>query len=302
MRNAVDHFTKHPVTVSDDRRGVVGLQPPLVNIVWAALLVFVATAVAVGSMLAARRRAPDGGYFADGDRAAGVFGVLATGFSVLLGFLIFLAFESFDASRSGAEVEAVTLVQQFETAQLLPPAERHDLSGSLVCYGRWVVSEEWPAMEDDTLGDALNPWGVELFRSTAAVEPGSASEEAAFGKWLDQTSEREQARQERIHGAAGIIPSPLWIVLFFISVVVVIYLLAFADSGERAFIQALYAGSVVAVITTMLLLLAFLDDPVNDGVGGLQPTAMERALILIDESIAASGIEVTPPCEASGQP
>ena len=52
-------------------------------------------------MLVARRRAPEGGYVADGDCAAGVFGVIATGFSVLLGFLIFLAFESYDASRPG---------------------------------------------------------------------------------------------------------------------------------------------------------------------------------------------------------
>ena len=51
-------------------------------------------------------KGPAGSYFEDGDRAAGVFGVLATGFAVLLGFVVFLAFESFDTSRSGAEAEA----------------------------------------------------------------------------------------------------------------------------------------------------------------------------------------------------
>ena len=70
-------------------------------------------------------RAPEGGYFADGDRAAGVFGVLATGFSVLLGFVVFLAFTSYDQSRSGAEQEALVLVQQVENAQFFPqPASR----------------------------------------------------------------------------------------------------------------------------------------------------------------------------------
>jgi hypothetical protein len=49
--------------------------------------------------LLVRRKAPDGGYFNDGDRAAGVFGVLATGFSVLLGFIVFLAFETYDGAR-----------------------------------------------------------------------------------------------------------------------------------------------------------------------------------------------------------
>ena len=73
------------------------------NIVWGLLVVVVVTAVTVTVMLLVRRRAPEGSYFTDGDRASGVFGVLATGFSVLLGFIIFLAFTSYDDSRSGAE-------------------------------------------------------------------------------------------------------------------------------------------------------------------------------------------------------
>jgi len=72
------------------------------NIVWAALITVFATAVTVTAMLLVRRRAPEGSYFTDGDRASGVFGVLATGFSVLLGFIIFLSFTSYDQSRSGA--------------------------------------------------------------------------------------------------------------------------------------------------------------------------------------------------------
>ena len=56
-------------------------------------------------------------------------------------------------------------------------------------------------MTSDTLGDALNPWGVALFRSLRAIEPRSASEQAAFSKYLDQRSDREDARTDRTHGA-----------------------------------------------------------------------------------------------------
>src|SRR6059058_5438645 len=118
----------------------------------AILVVVVATAFAVTTMLLVRSRAPDGGYFSDGDRAAGVFGVLATGFAVLIGFVVFLAFESFDTSRSGAEAEAELVAQQFETAQFLPVAVRGRLSGELVCYARTVIYKEWPRMESGTLG------------------------------------------------------------------------------------------------------------------------------------------------------
>jgi hypothetical protein len=146
-----------------------------VNIVWGALIVVAATSVAIAAMLLVRRWAPDGGFFNDGDRAAGVFGVLATGFSVLLGFLIFLAFESYDESRVGAETEAVVVAQQVETAQLLPPTVRDDLTGQLVCYARWVVDEEWDQMEAGSLDEQLNPWGATLFRSIEGLELTSAN-------------------------------------------------------------------------------------------------------------------------------
>ena len=71
----------------------------------AILIVVAATGIAITVMLWVRRTAPDGSYFNDGDRAAGVFGVLATGFAVLLGFVVFLAFTSYDAARAGAESE-----------------------------------------------------------------------------------------------------------------------------------------------------------------------------------------------------
>ena len=61
--------------------------------------------MATTATLLTRRNVPEGSYFADGDRASGVFGVLAAGFSILLGFIISLAFSSFDQSRVGAETK-----------------------------------------------------------------------------------------------------------------------------------------------------------------------------------------------------
>ena len=272
------------------------------NLFWGFLVTAGAVAVAVAAMLFVRRRAPEGSYFRDGDRASGVFGVLATGFSVLLGFVIFLTFTSYDQSRTGAEAEALTLTQQVETAQFLPAAVGGELTGELVCYGRYVVEEEWERMEAGTLGDDLNPWGVELFRTLQAVEPGSASEQSAYGKWLDQTSDREAARLDRIHGAVGVIPTPLWIVLLVISLVIFGYMLFFADSGEGAVTQGVLMGSVTSVIVLMLLLLNFLDNPFHTGVGGLRPVAMERSLRLVDEALDAVGSDVRIPCDAAGSP
>lgn len=272
------------------------------SIVVGAVVTAVAVALAVTAMLLVRRRAPAGSRFSDGDRASGVFGVLATGFSVLLGFIVFLAFEAYDEARSGAEAEARVVVQQLETAQFLAPEVAAELSGELVCYARSVVTTEWEQMADGDLGNAVNPWGVEMYRTIRDVVPASDTEQSAYDRWMEQTADREDARQSRVHGAEGLIPLPLWLVLYVVSATVFVFLLFFADSAERVATQALLMGSVALVITLLLCLLAFFDHPHGHEVGKLSPTAMERTLVLLRLEAEAAGVEVDAPCDAAGDP
>jgi hypothetical protein len=271
------------------------------NVLWAVLITVVVTAVAVAAMLLVRRHAPQGSYFADGDRAAGVFGVLATGFAVLLGLVVVLGFTSYDESKSGADTEALVTRQLFETAQFMPDSATLRLSNEVVCYARFVVFEEWPQMEEGTVQSELNPWGIRLFRTLRGVEPRTASEQAAYSKWLDQVSEREQARRDRIHGAAGVIPSPLWVVLFLTGGVIFAFILFFADSAERALSQAMLMGSIAVVVAATLILLWFLDNPYHRGFGGLRPVAMERTLDILAEARQVVDQRGPLPCDSEGQ-
>jgi hypothetical protein len=271
-----------------------------VNVALGLLVVIVVAAITVTAMLLVRRRAPEGSYFTDGDRASGVFGVLATGFSVLLGFIIFLAFQSYDAARLGAEAEATIVAQQLQTAQFLPPDAAQQLTGELLCYARSVVGTEWDALDAGTLGDAINPWGAEMFRTIAGVEPKTTTQQSAYDRWMDQTVDREQARIARVHTAEGIIPVPLWLCLFVICGVIFGYMLFFADRGERVVTQAVLMGSVTVIITLLMLLVIFFNHPYGGGVGRLQPAAMERTLRLIDAQLEFVGLNMTPPCDERG--
>ena len=271
------------------------------NVLATAAIVALAAAAAIGVLLLVRRRAPDGGHYNDGDRAAGVFGVLATGFAVLLGLVVVLAFTSYDESRTGAETEAITVAQQFEVANLLPQPQGRRLAGELVCYARSVVHQEWPRMQAGSQTSDTNPWGLQLYRTLRDIEPRTAAEQAAYAKWLDLRLDRETARNTRLHGASGVIPAPLWIVLAVSAVLIIGFMLVFADSGEHAAIQATFVGSVVVVIVATLLLIRFLDDPYNPGVGALKPVAMERTLTVVDEYRRALGEADPLPCDEQGQ-
>ena len=192
------------------------------------------------------------------------------------------------------------MVQQFETAEFLPPATRDRLTGEIACYARSVVHQEWPAMERGEGGDAINPWALALFRSMKASDPRTAGEQAAYSKWLDQTSDREAARNDRLHGAEGIIPSTIWIVLILIALVVFAYMLFFADPREGAFAQAMLMGSATTVIVLTLTAINALDSPYRPGLGQIQPVAMERSLRVLDRARAVTGETAPLPCDARG--
>ena len=177
------------------------------SLLWSIVILLVANVATIAAMLLVRRRAPDGSYFTDGDRASGVFGVLAGGFAIFAGFIIFLAFTTYDQSRSGGEAEALTVVQQFETAEFLPRAVRGRLTGELVCYGRSVVDQEWPDMEDggaarrSTPGPSPSSGRLKLaqpdqrqragrVREVARSDPGPRAGPAA----IDSTARRASSR------------------------------------------------------------------------------------------------------------
>ena len=84
--------------------------------------------------------------------------------------------------------------------------------------------------------------------------------------------------------------------------VIFVYMLFFADSGERAKTQALLMGSVSIVICLLLQLLVFFNHPHGDGVGRLHPTAMERTLRLMDAQFEAADVNLEAPCDEHGNP
>ena len=157
-------------------------------------------------------------------------------------------------------------------------------------------------METGVERGAINPWAIALFRTMQAVQPATAAEQSAYDKWFDLTSTREEARRDRIHASEGVIPTPLWRVLFFTAGLIVVYMLFFADSGERAVVQGLLMGSVVAVMVATLLLIRTLDAPYRPGLGQLQPVAMDQTLGLIDQARDALGQDDPPPCDTDGRP
>jgi hypothetical protein len=266
------------------------------------LIVIVSVAVMVGALLLVRGRAPVGGFFTDSDRAAGVFGVIGTGFAVFLAFVIFLSFESYDRARESASIEAVATIELFRIAQLYSDRPRVQLHGQLVCYARSVINHEWSAMREQRDSPIVQDWVVRLERTIEGIEIRKEKQGIAYAQWFDRAAERREGRRGRLAEAFPYVPAIVWAALLLGGLLLLAYVCFFADPGERLFVQVLMVASVTAMVVSGLLLVRFLDRPYETASGGIRPRAMLATLAVMESESERLGPEGTIPCDQSGRP
>jgi hypothetical protein len=264
------------------------------------------TLAAVGGMLSllhfVRLRSPEGGFFKDSDRAAGVFGVVGTSYAVLLAFVIFLAFESYQTAKAEAGREAIAVLELYTTAHAFSSDEEAELRGELLCYARAVQEDEWSAMRHRHASDLVDRWTDTLERSFGEVAVTNDKQAVAYEHWYAEDDIREEARRGRLAEAAPVVPAPLWFILILGAGLVLTYMIAYADRGERYLLQALMVGAVTAIVTSSLLVIFFLDRPYENRSGSIKPVEMERTLEHIEILQEVAGETIVPPCDEDGDP
>lgn len=274
------------------------------NIWFAAGVIAACTAAAVVVMLLIRARfAPAGGHFHEHDRASGVFGFVGAGFAILLGFVVLLSFEGYSHAKEKAEDEATAVFDQYEVAALFQPdGRRVELRGSLVCYARAVIADEWPQMEHGRHSDLVDQWLERLEGQLPHSEIATKAETLAYQSWFEKAGERDTSRRERLLAAQGTIPDLLWLMLIIGAVAVVGFVFLYADPGERALGQAFFAGSVTSIVVTSLLAVALLAAPFGGGSGTVGSGGMQFTLRLIHSEAEQLSEPLAPPCDADGRP
>jgi hypothetical protein len=269
-----------------------------VNLWLLGLIVGTAAGAAVGVMYMVRSRSQADHFFIEIERGAGIFAFLGTAFAVILAFVVLAAFESFNNAKNGAEEEATSLVQLSRTAGFFPAAERDAIGGVVICYGRAVIDDEWPAMREGERSEVVQTWVGGIEEGLKGLQPSTPAQEAAFLKLLDQQDQRTDARRERISEANRSLPAPVWFFLCMGALITVGFALFFADRRESFVVQGSLIAAIAALVVSGLLLVWFLDHPYEDSSGSIKPDEMERQLLIVEREQEG----VVPPCDEHGDP
>jgi hypothetical protein len=182
------------------------------------------------------------------------------------------------------------------------PDQLERLEGILVCYGRAVIHDAWPAMQEERASPLVNDWGTQFRQQALQTEADTFVQQASFRQLLTEQDERIEGRRTRLAEAVRIVPEPLWFVLLLGAFLTIGWVILSLSRVGAFFVQAAVVASVAAMVASVLLLVWFLDHPFADESGGIRPDEMEHTLETIAEEAEGQHVEVAPPCTPEGDP
>jgi hypothetical protein len=264
-------------------------------------LLILGTALSVGALVLMRRgRADRRIRYHRAPIAGDIFGVIGTGFTVVLAFVIFTAFESYQRARDDSGVESVATRQMESLTLFFPQQNRVLLQGDLVCYARAVVGQEWPLMESAQSSPVVDHWVTEIDTNIVQVPVQTPKEIEVFNIWFQQSADRQEGRRGRLAESASTIPPFVWVMLLTLLVIVIAYQVLLTRADRPLVPQAVGVGAVAAVLVAGMVIVYTLDMPFADRGVGIAPTRMQATLSVLEGQY--QGSPQTLPCDAAGNP
>ena len=272
------------------------------SLAWAAASVIGVAAVCVGLLWLARR-SPFSERFAKEVREHDeAFKFLGVGYAVLLAFVVISAYTSYNDAKSGAEAEAEAVLQLSRTAEAFSPEQLERLEGVLVCYGRAVIHDAWPAMQEGESSTLVNDWGTRFRQQALRTEGDTFVQRASFRQLLTEQDQRIEGRRTRLAEAVRTVPEPMWLVLLLGAFLTIGWVILSLSSTGTFVVQAAVVASVTAMVASVLFLVWFLDHPFANESGSITPIEMEHTLHTIAEEAEGQHVEVAAPCTPEGDP
>jgi tryptophan-rich sensory protein len=236
---------------------------------WTSLLpevgIIVAIAlVAVGLHFLLQRRTHYETLRKHNDVAGFLFSAIGTIFAVVLGFLVVIVWEKYDAAVANAQIEVAAVSDLYRDVASYPVPQRDRIRRELHAYMDTVAQVEWPAMrrgETPTAAIAVLEtvaWNVERFA------PSSMQQSNAQSKSMDQVERLLDARRLRIHQNEPSVPPVLWFALIVGASATIGF--AFLFGVENRTSQLVMTGILATVIGLLFVVIFEFDSPFSGAV------------------------------------
>jgi hypothetical protein len=200
--------------------------------------------------------------------------VIGTTYAVIVGFMLYAVWTTFQAAEINADNEANCLVNVFRLADGLPEAPRHQVHQLALEYVNVVLDEEWPAMERGEFTLAGHPVIEKLWAAMVQIKPVTFAEQTSMILTATEISKMTEYRRVRRLGNESKLPGILWLLMILGGIITTLSSCLFGSENFK--LHALQVFSLTLLLSLALVAIADIDRPFQGAVHVL-PRGFERA-------------------------
>jgi len=217
------------------------------------------------------------GNLTHNDVAGPIVTTIGTILAVILSFMVVTVWQEFDQAAATVQNEAAALGNLYHLCETLPKSFATPLRSEIVLYVRAVVSREWPAMQHGDFSRQARDRAHAILEHVASFHPADARQAAILASMLELSNRFIDQRRTRLFDNQESIPSVLWGMMLFISLVTVCgsYLFRVQSRPAHYLMTILLAATIVAT----MVVIAELDLPFRGDVH-ISPTAFIRTRLV----------------------
>jgi len=200
--------------------------------------------------------------------------VLGTTYAVIIGFMLYTVWTSYQLAEINADNEANSLVTMFRLADGLPAAQSASVHKLVRAYTDEVLNDEWPAMSRGELSPAGHPIMQQLWTIIMQTKPTSFGEQTSMNLVLGELSKMTEHRRVRELESQSKLPTILWTVLILGGGITTLSSCLFGTTNFR--LHSIQVISLTLLLALALVAIADIDRPFQGSVH-VSPRAFERA-------------------------
>lgn len=248
----------------------------------AVLIVVVSVVFATTGVFAGRRLLRNHIGRSHNEVLISLFAAAGVIYAVLLGFLVVVVWEAYDAAHRNSAEEAATLIPLYRMTYGMEAKHGAEARQTIRAYTYAVITDEWPNMGKSEGGStrarrAIGNLDRQFSRLSASRKEADAQMDAEF---LSTKSQIVTDRNKRLLEATDEIPWVMW--LGTIGGGMIVMTMSFLVYMEQAWPHAVMASLTASLIGLLLFIMLVLSRPFS-GPLAIGPQHFEAALKVMDD-------------------
>ena len=227
------------------------------------MIVSVFIIISVGGLLLVRQFVPHHRLKVHNDVAGAIFGTLGMAYTVLLAFVVVIAWQGFDRSNLNVETEANCIVDLYRDSAAFSKTFKDEVRPLIKGYTDIVIGEEWKMLARGEQSINAHELLKKIWMAYSSYEPKTENEKIFLAESVRKLNEAGELRRMRLMDSRTGIHPIIWFVLIVGGVTTIIFTFFFGSENLKA--QIMMASMLALIIALILFTVLLLDFPFTGG-------------------------------------